>query len=118
MTTTAADTINDTYAGTQLDVLRGRFASTNRGISDSYPRFILGGDEPNSIRLVCRWAGTDREYWHAEPVNQPANTAGPMMGGNYVVLPSRVAQAIGRSGVAIPLHDRFETWADYDRLSR
>lgn len=111
-------TINETYAGATLDVLRGRYVSTNGGISDTQNWCALGGDAPNSVRLVCRWPGTDREYWHAEPVHQPANTAGPMMGGNYVALPSDLGQAIGRRGCAIPLHDRFETWPDYDRLTR
>lgn len=43
---------------------------------------------------------------------------GPVAGGNYVATTdSRFHEAAGFYG-AIPLHDRYDTWADADALSR
>ena len=58
------------------------------------------------------------------PVERPENTAGPMFGGTYgATSDSRFGEAIraiSRQYVygALPVHDRFESWELYDRLSR
>lgn len=63
----------------------------------------------------------------AEPINIPNSKklAGPMFGGCFVYSSdSRFSRAIERQTgleapyAAIPLHDRFETWEQYDMLSR
>lgn len=57
----------------------------------------------------------------------PGNTkeyAGPMFGGNYAATSdSRFSEAIHALGcdnsyMAVPVHDRFDTWADYEALTR
>ena len=51
------------------------------------------------------------------PVDQPGG-AGPMMGGTYAATSdSRFGKATGVYG-AIPIHDRFESWELYERMSR
>ena len=54
--------------------------------------------------------------YHGEPVDA-SKMAGPMFGGNFVYSSdSRFARL--NDGRPIPVHDRYETWEDYDRLSR
>ena len=53
-------------------------------------------------------------YVKAVVVNQPTGMAGPMNGGNYV------ADSNGMSILSfpVPIHDRFETYEQYDLQSR
>lgn len=57
------------------------------------------------------------------PYHQPDGVVGPMAGGDYVVSSdSRWEEKLREMGqansyVAIPLHDRFETWEQYKALS-
>lgn len=69
---------------------------------------------------------------HLRPVEQPEGMAGPMMGGNYAATSdSRFSRAVEAAMVdatgdasrfrfygAVAVHDRFDTWADYERLGR
>jgi len=96
---------------------------TNGGVTSRVNAVVLLGEtEPVPtrtapvvyLRLVRRWAGTPREYLHAEPIEQPKDCVGPMMGGNFIYssdshFPSRYP---------IPVHDRFETPEQYEKLTR
>lgn len=60
--------------------------------------------------------------WHPIPSNTQ-DYAGPMFGGNFAATSdSRFGEAIralgGQSHVALPIHDRVETWRQYESLSR
>jgi len=76
-------------------------------------------DDPRVIclRVVRRWIGTKNEYIHCEPINAKGDgCVGPMAGGNYVG--SSDSRFCDVSPYPIPVHDRFETQAQYDMLSR
>lgn len=76
--------------------------------------FDVPDDDPKLIRLVKRSFGFG-EYIHAEPVNgRPCGCVGPMFGGNFVY----TCDSRFPSPYPIPVHDRFETWEEYDMLSR
>jgi len=57
------------------------------------------------------------------PVDVPDGVAGPMAGGDYVVSSdARWDEKLREMGqantyIAVPLHDRFESWEDNRRLS-
>jgi hypothetical protein len=100
--------------------------STNGGVTSKADVVMLvWDDEPGAVmptprteavallRLVKRRI-FGQDYMHAEPIDKPEGMVGPMFGGNYTAssdsrFPSRYP---------IPVHDRFETAAQYDLLSR
>jgi hypothetical protein len=99
-------------------------SSSNKGISETFDEVVVvpegeTSDKPNAVRIVRRSIGS-RTIFHAEPVNQPKNSVGPMSGGSYVALdgiistmyPSFAAELEDFYG-AINLHDRFETASEY-----
>jgi hypothetical protein len=52
------------------------------------------------------------------PRDLPVNMAGPMFGGTYAASSdSRFGRAAGIYG-ALPIHDRFETWARNEMMTR
>jgi hypothetical protein len=55
-------------------------------------------------------------YVYLTPIEEPEDMLGPMMGGTYVGMTDSRLRVIG-DGVALPLHDRWETPQDYARLS-
>ncbi len=69
------------------------------------------------LQLVTRWLGTPEQYTHVEPVLPKAvveryareRRGAPMMGGNFVYTSD------GRfpNKYPLPVHDRFETPAQY-----
>jgi len=69
------------------------------------------------LRLVTRWAGTPNEYTHCEPVLSKVKVTeqarrrvlSPMMGGNFV----HSCDARFPNRYPLPVHDRFETPAQY-----
>ena len=74
-------------------------------------------DAEKSLLLVERdlW-GEDHMY--AEPLLKPEGRLG-MMGGNFVLGDSCMPLYRGRSTtMPIPVHDRFETYEEYEALSR
>lgn len=77
---------------------------------DQTPAFKLEENYGGSIKLV--------------PVDQPEGVCGPMFGGNYgATSDSRFGEKIeeitgSRFYGAVAIHDRFETWEQYDQLSR
>ena len=80
--------------------------------------FEANEDRP-AVKLVFRTI-CGRRIVHAEPVDPvPEGHVGWMMGGNYIATSdSRFSKAIGGFYGAIPLHDRSETYEQYDQLSR
>jgi hypothetical protein len=119
-----AKTARTTRKGLLVHVLRaaGRDC-TNNGVSTRFTHFVLTGPgipelfEPGpeipELVLVQRRIG-GQEYLHAEPVDRPANMAGPMAGGNYIT----ASDSRFPNTYPIAVHDRFDTWADHDRLTR
>lgn len=75
-------------------------------------------DDAPAVKLVKRTIG-GRTVVHAEPVNAPpAGHIGWMAGGAFIsTSDSRFSEAAGFYG-AVSLHDRCETPAQYDALSR
>ena len=79
---------------------------------------VIGVDALNSVRLVCRRPGTDsRHTGTPDRIHQPANTAGPMMGGSLPLCSLRPRAGHPGQQAAQSHFDRFETWPDYDRLT-
>ncbi len=95
---------------------------TAGGMSSRVDKFVLINDEQKdaevfepdgdapALVLVRRWAGTSREYLHAEPLDKPDDKLGPMMGGNFIYS----SDSRFPSSYPIPIHDRFETQEQYD----
>lgn len=77
-------------------------------------------DDPALFDLVAGYRGTVR----LEPHNKPTGVLGPMMGGSYAGTSdsrfSRMCQSLTGHPWhgAVAVHDRFETQAQYDLLSR
>jgi hypothetical protein len=118
--------------------LQGDF--TNGGISGKYGSLTLvnvsGPSEPTddapaamlvhgnlgtAIIVPAIWSEGTRE-WQEQP-SQTAEGPARMFGGNYAgTSDSRFHEAvrrlIGQSHVAVAIHDRSDTWADYEMLSR
>jgi hypothetical protein len=129
--------------GLILDIYRnGRMDCTNNGVSGPAARHLVavnipgpfepGPDAPAVLVVAGNVAGAvkivpaknvgdaDKPVWVED---RPAGSVGPMMGGNYADGDSRlndlVAKLTGsRVYGAIPIHDRYETPAQYERLSR
>lgn len=96
---------------------------SNDGISSRYNEVLLiceegwvdvKGDEENLCKVVTREL-FGKEYKHVEPVNGKYGT-GFMAGGCYVgSCDSRFSRI---SEYPLALHDRCETWEQYDMMSR
>ena len=100
---------------------------TNGGISAEYQRLSLitedgwddvPDDDPRLLKLISRdFHGRKAPYLVAVPVNPglPAGkTIGPMFGGNFIW----TSDSRFPGDYPIPIHDRWETWEQYDILSR
>jgi len=116
--------------GIRADIYRnGRGCFANGGLSDDpairevtiIDDAIDGPFEPTPEAPACRIVRREmfgKTVIHVEPIDQPTGKLGPMMGGCYVATSdSRFSRATGIYG-AVALHDRFETQAEYDSLSR
>ncbi len=110
--------------GISAEVLRGRYESTNGGVSSKYDSFLIidpsienGYLESKStipeLKLVRRnLAG--REYVHAEPLEPvKEGNVGYMFGGNFI----HTSDSRFPNDYPIPIHDRQETQEDYNHLS-
>lgn len=96
---------------------------SNNGITNRYTRVILVGpgipeifepsDDMPALRFIPRegWGG----YYATTLVDQE-DSVGPnaMFGGNFIYS----SDSRFPSKQPIPVHDRFETWEMYNRLSR
>ena len=64
--------------------------------------------------------------FHLEPWDMPKDMCGPMHNGVYAQIDNLVRESIAKDyglktrevPVLMPVHDRFETWDQYDRNSR
>lgn len=73
------------------------------------PRFLC-------LKMVRRSLGRGGEYLHVEPINdQGAGRVGPMAGGNYIMTSDSRFRDVAT--YPLPVHDRFETQAEYNLLS-
>lgn len=83
---------------------------------------LVQGNVAGTVKVVpAALATADGEYLPL--VRDGDKTVGPMMGGCYVSGDSRFTEAVERLlghrfYGAVPLHDRFETPAQYEMLSR
>lgn len=124
-------------SGVSVQILRSNIDCTNGGISSPArsegkiyvvfdPAIRRGNyslddarNNPKIVPLVVvRRESVRGEYLHLEPMDgTPGDHAGPMFGGNYGHSPgdSRFADV---SQYPLPIHDRSETWQDYDALTR
>lgn len=98
---------------------------TNGGVTSKFDQFVLVGPGIDPIfpatatrpalKIVRRTIG-GKPYVHAEPVTPcPSGSIGYMFGGNYVTCSDSRVREI--NAYPIPVHDRTETQAEYDRLS-
>lgn len=122
--------------GLRCDIYRGTYRSINQLLTDFKQVTLVGTDidavggavfEPTpdapAVRLNVR-SFASGTIVNAEPVDQPDAMCGPMAGGSYIATSdSRFSQVIelhtgARFYGAIPLHDYFETWENYNATSR
>lgn len=83
---------------------------------------LVPGNLPNTVKVVPA-IQTIGDAWVED---HPSGSVGPMMGGCYVATSDgRFSKAVKDmthsvmwAGGAVPLHDRFETPAQYNMLSR
>lgn len=110
------------------DARRGDYDCTNNGVSSRFrellvicPDGFIDVDENNPPENLCKVVKRHlfgRDVYHVEPVARPKG-AGWMMGGNYAATSdSRFHALCGDLYAAIPVHDRQESWEEYDILSR
>lgn len=99
---------------------------SNGGVTSKFDEFVLvdpaidevfeaTADRP-ALKLVRRNIG-GQLYIHAEPL-EPVNNKthmGYTFGGNFVTSSDSRISAI--NNYPIPVHDRKDTWADYNRMS-
>lgn len=69
------------------------------------------GDETNSVKIV---PGNLIGYYKAVPVVQPKGMVGPMFGGNFIY----TSDSRFPMKYPVPIHDRYETQALNDALSK
>lgn len=105
---------------------------TNGGISSRHKTlYLLCEDQEKAQKEPWNWIEVDedderlvrivrdtpcgRPYIHAEPVNDPnKREIGYMFGGNFIY----TSDSRFPEDYPIPLHDRSETYEDYEILSR
>ena len=113
--------------GIRAQIVKSNYGSANGGVSDTCREVTIVGPgfperhEPSetapAVRLVKRVLGGKTAHYF-EPVDQPEGMCGPMASGNYVhAYGDEFSTEVGFYG-AVPLHDRFETWAQYEAMSR
>ena len=97
---------------------------TNGGISSKYSSLLVISDygwrcvdENNMPENVCKLVKRHlfgRDVYHIEPYNAPTG-AGWMAGGNFAhTSDSRFERAVGGMYGAVAIHDRQETWDEYN----
>jgi hypothetical protein len=86
-------------------------------IDDDLPELFWANDDRPAMKIVRRTIGGE-EYVHAEPVEpSPEGHTDWMFGGNYIASSDgRWRRALGSR--PIPVHDRCETWEQYEMMSR
>ena len=118
----------DEIKGLIVSVLRDEYDCTNGGISSGVNTLLLVGDDipkvhsrprdsDRILKIVKRNIG-GRVYIHAEPIHSPEKGFTPWsMGGNFVYSSdSRFREFVNDYPIAV--HDRSDTWENYELLSR
>lgn len=113
-----------------VSVYRSDFISdcSNGGITSRFKRLLvicpdgfIDVDEDNPPENLCKVVKRHlfgRDVYHIEPVAEPKG-AGWMAGGNFAhTSDSRFSDMCGHQYGALAIHDRQETWEEYDILSR
>ena len=101
---------------------------TNEGVSSRFrallivcPDGFIDVDEENPPENLCKIVHRNlfgRDVYHIAPVAEPKG-AGWMAGGNFAhTSDSRFSDMCGHQYGALAIHDRQETWEQYDILSR
>lgn len=93
------------------DCTHGGISAKENTLYVRHPEGIYTEDE---VRPELRFTAENRggHYWAIYPDVKPANAVGPMFGGNLAMGDSRHGDKVYR------IHDRFETQAECDALSR
>lgn len=120
--------------GILVDIYKSRGQSyANGGVSDQCNQVVLllsgGGGfmDPDKADAVVKIVPGNRpKTIKAIVVKGPGESggAGPMMGGSYIAssdsrFSAECQRVLGAPFYgAVPLHDRFETWEQYEQLSR
>lgn len=110
------------------DARRGGYDCTNNGVSARFrellvlcPDGFINVDEDNPPENLCKVVKRHlfgRDVYHIEPVAAPEG-AGWMAGGNFAhTSDSRFSKLCDGLYGALSIHDRQETWEEYDILSR
>lgn len=105
---------------------------TNRGITSKFTHlYLYDGDRDEciahakdkgvldkSLYLVRRLLWNEKHYY-AEPLIKPEDRA-QVFGGNFVyTCDGAFSRMLGQStSTPLPVHDRFETWEQFEALSR
>lgn len=116
------------YVYKHIPYIQEGYDPTNGGISSEVDTiyvecptgFIdIEDDDPALMKPVFRAMG-GREIVHLEPVNSPPEGHTPWMaGGNYAEsCDSRIDELLHGFYGAVSIHDRTETWEQYEFLSR
>ena len=82
---------------------------------------IVPGNLPGTVKAVPVEQVVEGNRVRGYRLAKPDGSLGPMMGGSFIhTSDARFAEALGEGAGARPvaLHDRFETQAQYDALSR
>ncbi len=100
---------------------------TNGGITGRCKTILIVGEGPDtevfdedpkypSVRILRRYIGGST-YIYAVPMEQPAkdSMAGPCFGGNFIY--SQDSRFRNICPYPIPVHDRWDTWKQYNILS-
>lgn len=101
---------------------------TNGGVSSRFDRLLVLCDDgfidvdmdnpPENLCKVVHRFLFGRDVYHIEPVEEPKG-CGWMAGGNFAhTSDSRFSDMCGHQYGALAIHDRQETWEEYDILSR
>ena len=105
----------------------GKYDCTNGGISSRFDDLLCLCDEgpvhvdmdnpPENLVKLVRRDFCGEPVYHIEPVAEPKD-AGWMMGGNYAATSdARFSRMIGNAYCAIAIHDRQESWKEYEMYS-
>ena len=74
--------------------------------------------DPNKQFIMVPRTLWGEDHAYAEPLMKPTGKA-QVFGGNFLYTSdSRMYKTGGIYKVPVPIHDRFETWEDFDALSR
>lgn len=113
-----------------VDVYRSRNIGdcTNGGVSSRFDKLLVLCDRgfinvdmdnpPDNLCKIVHRNLFGRDVYHIAPVAEPKG-AGWMAGGNFAhTSDSRFSDMCGHQYGALAIHDRQETWEQYDILSR